>query len=115
MIKLGLLLLLLTLLFAVPAIAQNTSGPLTMQSAVTTTGEGTSLPSAGWERKTITVEIAAAATVLVQGTIDGTYWETLTTLNASGTAVTNSAFRAMRANVTACAACTVTAKGYLER
>lgn len=109
------LLIVLFLFLALPLWA-DTSGPTTLQDGATTTGVGTALPTDGWVRKTINVVLSAGtATILVQGTIDNSTWETIASLSASGTVVNSDAWLRMRANISACAGCTVTAKAFLSR
>lgn len=89
-------------------------GPVTLQNAATATGDGVTLAVQDvFEYQTIQVTIAGTATVLCQGSLDNTTFETLGTLTATGSCVTEGAWKYIKAPVSACTACTVTAKGYL--
>lgn len=86
-------------------------GPVTLQNAATATGAGTVLEAQDvFEYQTIQVTIAGTATVQCQGSLDNTTFETLGTLTATGSCVTEGAWKYIRANISACTACTVTAK-----
>lgn len=99
---------LLVLLWAIPALAY---GPVTLQNAATATGPGTVLSLQDtWKYQTIQVTIAGTATVQCQGSLDNTTFETLGSLTATGSCVTEGAWKYIRANISACTACTVTAK-----
>lgn len=99
----------LWLLLAVPAWAY---GPVTLQDAATATGAGTVWGPIGdnFEYQTIQVVISGTATVQCQGSLDNTTFETLGSLTATGSCITEGAWKYVRANISACTACTVTAK-----
>lgn len=100
------------LLMAGPALAY---GPVTLQNAATATGAGTAWGPIQdvFSYQTIQVVIAGTATVQCQGSLDGTTYETLGSLTATGSCVTEGAWKYIRANISACSSCTVTAKGVL--
>ena len=101
------------LLFSTPAWAY---GPVTLQSAATTTGVGTVQTVADtFSYQTIQVVIAGTATVLCQGSTDNTTFETLGTLTATGSCVTEGAWKYIRAEISVCSACTVTAKAVISQ
>ena len=86
-------------------------GPVTLQNAATATGAGTvwEVPDS-FEYQTIQVVITNTATVQCQGSLDNTTFETLGTLTATGSCVTEGAWKYIRANISACTSCIVTAK-----
>lgn len=89
-------------------------GPVTLQNAATATGAGAVLEVQDvFEYQTVQVTIAGTATVQCQGSLDGTTYETLGTLTATGSCITEGAWKYIRANISACTACTVTAKAVL--
>lgn len=103
------------LLLAAPVVAQDFYGPVTLQNAATATGVGTALLSHRWPYQTIHVVITNTATVKCQGSVDGDTYETLATLTATGSCATEGAWQFIRAEITACTNCIVTAKGWLQR
>jgi hypothetical protein len=110
--RIGILLVWL-LLLALPVSAY---GPVTLQNAATATGVGTvQAVSDTFPYWTIQVTIAGTATVQCQGSLDNTTFETLGSLTASGSCVTEGAWKYIRANISACTACTVTAKAVLAQ
>ena len=114
--NLGRALLLLLLLFLASPLSADSNGPTTLQNAATTTGVGVLLPVDSWTWKTVNIVLSAGtATILVQGTIDNSTWETIASLSASGTVSNNDAWLRMRANISACTGCTVTAKAFLAK
>lgn len=98
--------------FAVPVLAY---GPVTLQDAATATGAGTAWGPIQdvFAYQTIQVVVTGTATVQCQGSLDGTTYETLGSLTATGSCVTEGAWKYIRANISACSSCTVTAKGVL--
>ena len=96
------------LLWGLPVFAY---GPVTLQNAATATGAGTvwEVPDY-FEYQTIQVVVTNTATVQCQGSLDNTTFETLGTLTATGSCVTEGAWKYIRANISACTSCTVTAK-----
>lgn len=99
------------LLFSTPAFAY---GPVTLQDAATATGAGTVLTVADtFAYQTIQIVIAGTATVQCQGSLDNTTFETLGSVTATGSCFTEGAWKFIRANISACSACTVTAKAVL--
>lgn len=100
------------LLTANPALAY---GPVTLQDAATATGAGTAWGPIQdvFAYQTIQVVITGTATVQCQGSLDGTTYETLGSLTATGSCVTEGAWKYIRANISVCTACTVTAKAVL--
>ena len=105
--KLGLILG-LVLLCAWPAQAY---GPITLQNAATATGVGTVLALQDtWHYQTIQAVISGTATVQCQGSLDGTTFETLGSLTATGSCVTEGAWKYIRANISVCISCIVTVK-----
>jgi len=91
-------------------------GPVTLQAAATATGAGTVLTVADtFNYQTIQATIAGTATVQCQGSLDNTTFETLGSLTATGSCVTEGAWKYIRANISACMACTVTAKAVLAQ
>ena len=103
-------LLILALLLPVQVWAD---GPFTLQNAATATGAGTAVTTGTFRDKTIDVQITSTATVQVQGTVDRSNWVTIASLTASGAVSTNDAWAQMRANISVCTGCTVTAKAFL--
>lgn len=108
------------LLFAVlvavlPAVAAHADGPFVLQNAATATGAGTVVTTGTFAYKTIDVQITSTATVQVQGTVDLSNWVTIASLTASEAVSTDAAWAQMRANISACTGCTVTAKAFLTR
>jgi len=107
------LLLVVFLLLSSPALAY---GPVTLQDAATATGAGTvQSVSDTFSYQTIQVVIAGTATVQCQGSLDNTTFETLGSLTATGSCVTEGAWKYIRANISACSSCTVTAKAVLAQ
>ena len=105
------LLLAWLLLLALPVSAY---GPVTLQDAATATGAGTvQAVSDTFNYQTIQVVITNTATVQCQGSLDNTTFETLGTLTATGSCVTEGAWKYIRANISACTSCVVTAKAVL--
>lgn len=99
------------LLFAAPVSAY---GPVTLQDAATATGGGTVLTLQDtFHYWTIQATISGTATVQCQGSLDNTTFETLGSLTATGSCVTEGAWKYIRANISACTACTVTVKAVL--
>jgi len=91
-------------------------GPVTLQNAATATGAGTVLQvQDAFPYQTIQVVVAGTATVQCQGSLDNTTFETLGTLTATGSCVTEGAWKFIRANISACSSCTVTAKAVLAQ
>lgn len=90
-------------------------GPVTLQDAATATGVGTAWGPIQdtFTYQTIQVTIAGTATVQCQGSLDGTTYETVGTVTATGSCITEGAWKYIRANISACTACTVTAKAVL--
>lgn len=92
------------------------AGTEILQQAATATGAGTVLQvPEDYPYQTIQVTITGTATVQCQASLDKTNFETLGTLTATGSCVTEGAWRYIRANISACTACTVTAKGLLAQ
>lgn len=101
------------LLLTIPVYAY---GPVTLQNAATATGAGTVLTVQDtFPYWTIQATIAGTATVQCQGSLDNTTFETLGSLTATGSCVTEGAWKYIRANISACTACTVTAKAVLAQ
>ena len=83
-------------------------------TAVTSTGAGASIPSGnipGWQVHVYSAS-GSSATVVVQGSLNGTVWKTLATISnpdATGEGYKGTAWPYVRANVTARASGTITA------
>lgn len=83
-------------------------------TAVTSTGAGASIPSGnipGWQVHVYSAA-GSSATVVVQGSLNGTVWKTLATItnpDATGEGYKGTAWPYVRANVTARASGTITA------
>lgn len=91
-----------------------TYGPVTLQDAATATGDGTVLLVQDvFAYQTIQAVISGTATVQCQGSLDNVTFETLGSLTATGSCVMEGAWKYIRANISACTACTVTAKAWL--
>lgn len=99
------------LLWATPVLAY---GPVTLLNAATATGAGTVLELQDvFSYHTIQVVITGTATVQCQGSTDNSTWDTLASLTASGSCVTEGAWKYIRPYVLVCTSCTVTAKAVL--
>lgn len=104
-------------------IPQTTSNLVTLQSAATATGAGTSLPTAGHATAAIQVTGTWSATITFQGTVDGTNYVSVQAVNpADGsvqtTTTANGVFivpcaglQAVRTNITAYTSGNVTSVG----
>ena len=83
----------------------------TLQYQATATGAGkvVQVPDQ-YQYQTIQVTISGtSATVQCQGSLDNTTFETLGSLTATGACVTEGAWRFVRANISACSSCLVSA------
>lgn len=95
--------------------AQDYYGPVVLQDAATATGAGTAFVTNRWPYQTIQAVVTGTATVQCQGSTDGVTYETIGTLTATGSCVMEGAWQYIRANISVCTGCTVTAKAWMQR
>lgn len=87
------------------------SGARTLLNAVTATGASTAVQIDGGQPVFMQVSGITSATVVLQGSLDGTNWATLgTALTADGIVTIANAPKYLRANCTAYTSGTITAK-----
>jgi hypothetical protein len=87
------------------------SSAKTLLSAVTATGASTSVQIDGGQPVFMQVSGVTSATVVLQGSLDGTNWSTLgTALTADGMVTVANAPKYVRANCTVYVSGTITAK-----
>ena len=85
--------------------------PVTLLSAVTATGASKAVQVDGGQPAFLQVSGITSATVLLQGSLDGTNWSTLgTALTADGLITVANAPKYLRANCTVYVTGTITAK-----
>ena len=87
------------------------SAPVTLLSAVGATGASKAVQVDGGQPAFLQVSGITSATVLLQGSLDGTNWSTLgTSLTADGIVTVANAPKYLRANCTVYVTGTITAK-----
>lgn len=87
------------------------TSPVTLLSAVTATGASKAMQADGGQPAFLQVSGITSATVVFQGSLDGTNWSTLgTALTADGLVTVANAPKYLRANCTVYVSGTITAK-----
>lgn len=87
------------------------TSPVTLLSAVTATGASKAMQADGGQPAFLQVSGITSATVVFQGSLDGTNWSTLgTALTADGLITVANAPKYLRANCTVYVSGTITAK-----